>query len=206
MVNRPAGGARSQKWERSDYDFYREPRAAAEQLFEGIDFGDDRIWDPCCGQGNILDVAKARGHDTVGSDIIMRGAAHRFTRGNILSITRPPSGLGRALSVVTNPPFSYQPDIAERIIRKVLDFPVRRAAFIVPIAFLAGQDRYRFFTDLRPSHVCIYSQRHTMPPGLLIEDMGDAAYRGGMADYCAVVWTPPNRYRTETVWLRPSAA
>jgi hypothetical protein len=30
-----------------------------EQLLSAIDFGDDLIWDPCCGAGNVLDVASA---------------------------------------------------------------------------------------------------------------------------------------------------
>lgn len=173
---------------------------------DGVDFGDDLIWDPCCGKGNVLDIAKRRGHPTIGSDIIDRKPLHRFFRGNVLQATKAPRIEGRATSIICNPPYSYEPNIAERIMRKaVADFHLRRAAFIVPIAFLAGQDRWPFFTrDCRPSHIAIYSQRHTMPPGDLIEDMGKRAYRGGMADYCAVIFTAPHRWRTETIWLKPS--
>lgn len=205
MVNRPAGGARSQKWERSDYDWYVEPRRAVEQLLDGVDFGQDLIWDPCCGKGNVLDVAKEWGHQTIGSDIIDRHPRHTFARANVLKLrklpfTAPPIGF----SIISNTPYSYERDIAERIMLHCLEtFPVRRAAFIVPVSFLNGQERWgRILKRYRPSHVCLYRERHTMPPGKLIDTMPNA-FDGGMQDYCAVVFTRPHRFRTETIWLRP---
>ena len=210
MVNRPAGGARSQKWERSDYDWYKEPRIANSQIFDRISFGApdalDLIWDPCCGSGWVLDEARSRGHVTVGSDIVDRHPAHRFFRANVLTSTKwPKPPPGRGLSVVTNPPYSYEDDIAERIIRKILDtVPVNRAVFILPIAFLAGQERWAFFErDFKPSHTAIYSQCHTMPPGAMIDQMANP-FRGGMQDYCVLVYTGPrHKWRTETIWLKP---
>jgi hypothetical protein len=206
MSNRPAGGDRSKKWERAPYDWYRESPRVVEQLMHGVDFGNDLIWDPCCGGGNVLDVAKRYGHPTFGSDIVDRNPRHRFQRGNILTqIKGPPRAEGRATSVICNPPYSYEAEIAERIITKVVDtFAVRRAAFILPIAFLASQDRWGRDRLLRwrPSQVCIYRERHTMPPGHLIDQM-DRPYEGGMADYCAIVFTRPHRHRTELIWLPP---
>lgn len=207
MVNRPAGGARSKKWERSPYDFYRESPRVVEQLLHGVDFGEDLIWDPCCGVGNVLDVAERYGHETFGSDIIDRHARHRFQRGNILTqISKAPvSRLGKPVSVISNTPYSYEDEIAERIMTRVLEsFNVRRAAFIVPIAFIASQDRWstRRLRRWSPSHVCIYRERHTMPPGHLIDQM-ESPFAGGMADYAAVVFTRPHRWRTELVWLDP---
>lgn len=209
MSNRPAGGARSKRWPKQEYDWFCEPRWLAEQIFDEISFGDpgapDLIFDPCCGTGNILDVAKARGHPTIGGDIIDRHPKHRFNRGNILINQPIPSAPpGRSISVVTNPPYSYEQDVAEKVIRRVLDVvPIRRAAFILPIAFLAGQNRWRFFArDLRPSHVLICSQRPTMPPGALIDEM-PKPFDGGMADYCVIVYSFPHKWRTETRWLEP---
>lgn len=210
MVNRPAGGPRSEKWERADYDWYKEPRLANRQIFERFTFGEpgalDLIWDPCAGSGWVLDEAKSRGHPTIASDIIDRHPAHKFFRQNILMATRwPKAPDGRSLSVVTNPPYSYEDDIAEKIIRKILTtFPIRRAVFILPIAFLAGQDRWSFFErDFKPSHVGIYSQRHTMPPGHKIPEM-TKPFEGGMQDYCVLVYTGSrHQWRTETVWLKP---
>lgn len=206
MANRPAGGDRSKRWERAPYDWYRESPRVVEQLMHGVDFGNDLIWDPCCGGGNTLDVAKRYGHPTFGSDIVDRHPRHRFQRGNVLTgIKGPPRMEGRQTSVICNPPYSYEPDIAEKIISKVVEsFAVRRAAFILPIAFLASQERWGRDRLLRwrPSQVCIYRERHTMPPGHLIDQM-DRPYEGGMADYCAIVFTRPHRHRTELIWLPP---
>lgn len=212
MVNRPASKTTAKKYDRAPYDWYRESPRVVEQLFHGlsaagVSFGDDLIWDPCCGAGNVLDVAKRYGHQTIGSDIIDRKPRHRFIRGNILTqITRMPVVTGRQTSVISNTPYSYEEDIAELIIATILDrFNVRMAAFIVPIAFLASQDRWKdnkFSGRWKPSQTCIYRERHTMPPGHLIDVM-DKPYEGGMADYAALVFTRPHRWRTETVWLAP---
>lgn len=207
MTNRPAGGARSQRWERTQYDWYIEPRWLVEQVFDEISFGDpkDLIYDPCCGSGNILDVAKSRGHPTIGGDVVDRNPRHRFNRGNILiNQTIPTAPPGRSISVVCNPPYSYEADIAEKVIRRVLDrVPLRRAAFILPIAFLCGQERWKFFTTITPSQVLICSQRPTMPPGDKINEMSNP-FEGGMQDYCVIVYTgPKHRHRTETRWLKP---
>lgn len=217
MVNRPASKTTAKKWDRAPYDWYVEQHRVTEQLIHGLarvgaTFGSDDgtpdlIWDPCCGGGNVLDVAKRYGHPTIGSDIIDRAPRHRFVRANVLTqMSRMPSYAGRPTSILSNTPYSYEADIAERIITTILDrFPVRRAAFIVPIAFLASQDRWKdnkFAGRWKPSHTCVYRERHTMPPGHLMATM-ESPFEGGMADYAALVFTRPHRWRTETVWLSP---
>lgn len=212
MVNRPASKTTAKRYDRAPYDWYRESPRVVQQLFHGLArvgcrFDDDLIWDPCCGMGNVLDVAKSYGHPTIGSDIIDRKARHKFMRGNILTqIPRMPVIDGRHTSVICNPPYSYEADIAELVIATVLErFNVRRAAFIVPIAFMNSQERWRdntFSGRWKPSHVGIYRERHTMPPGHLIDTM-DSPFEGGMADYAALVFTRPHRWRTEAVWLPP---
>lgn len=207
MVNRPAGGARSQRHLRAPLDWYVEPVRSPEQLFHAIDFGGDFIWDGCCGKGTILDVAAKFGHPTFGSDLADRGAVrcHDWTQLDILKTTRLPFRLppGVQLSYVSNPPYGYMKDIAEKIMRHVLtEFPVRRAAFLVPIAFLASEGRFRLFTrDFRPSHIAVHSDRITCPPGHQMAVLD--RLEGGMADYVWVVFTRPHRWRTETVWLPP---
>jgi len=212
MTNRPANKNTAKQWDRAPYDWYCESPRVVEQLLHGlaavgVDFGDDLIWDPCCGRGNILDVARRYGHPTIGSDVIDRKPRHKFFRANILTqVPRMPVIAGRDTSVICNPPYSYERDIAELVIATILDrFNVRRAAFILPIAFLASQERWRgnkFAGRWKPSQTCIYRERHTMPPGHLIETMA-RPFEGGMQDYCALVFTRPHRWRPETVWLAP---
>lgn len=185
-----------------------------EQLFHGLadhgvrfatEAGPDLIWDPCCGVGNVLDVAARYGHETFGSDLVDRGPRHRFAVRDILRCTETPRHPRVQTSVISNTPYSYEDEIAERVISRVLEcHAVHRAAFIVPIAFLASQDRWGPGRLLRwrPSHVCLYRERHTMPPGHLIHQMAKP-FDGGMADYAVVVFTRPHRWRTEALWLPP---
>lgn len=213
MVNRPAGGARSKRHERAPLDWYLDDVEHVAPLFDRIDFGDSLIWDPCCGRGNILDVAQARGHLTFGSDLVERAdpfrpspraairKRHAFEVDDFLVRDHLPSTGGRPLSIVCNPPYGYVDNIAERIIRKALTLPIYRAAFVVPIAFLSSNERWEFFArQFKPSHVAVLSDRPTMPPGHLAAQMA-TPFRGGMADYVWIAYRPPHRWRTETIWL-----
>ena len=196
------------QYPRDPYDWYREPPSAVEPLFDAINFDDDLIYDPSCGGGNILDVAKGRGHLTFGTDIIDRHARHPFRRGNFLQATRFPAPSDRRLSIVNNPPYGYIKGIALQFILKVLrEADYHRAAFLVPIEFTCGQDRQReLYSKFPPSHVCFLTKRPSMPPGAAVEDLGDEAYRNGMADYVWIVWTAGGPHRTEALFLPPSAA
>jgi tRNA G10 N-methylase Trm11 len=215
MVNRPAGGSRSANHLRAPLDWYIEPARAVEQLLHAIDFGEDVIWDGCCGRGTVLEVASRYGHPVIGSDLQDRRRAYAdfaftdfpWSRQDILQATRlPASNLGgRTWSYISNPPYGYSDGIAEKIMRHVLSLGPRRAAFLVPIAFLASTGRHRFFTrDCRPSHVAILSDRITCPPGHMLDELTNP-FVGGMADYVWVVWTRPHRWRTECLWLSPGS-
>lgn len=211
MSNRNrSGNVAGDQYERAPDNWYCEGEAPVRQLMDAISFGRDLIWDPSCGRGNILDVAKARGHATVGSDIVDRHAKHRFYRGNFLHATRyPQPAPGGEVSIICNPPYGESDDgsdvdLAQRFARQAVAFPLNRIALLVPLGFLASQGRYRLFTrDCPPSHVAICSERPSMPPGHLIAQLGRDAFKGGRLDYCWVVWTRPHRWRTETVWLKP---
>ncbi len=204
MVNRPAGGDRSKRWEREPYDWYVDPPFCTQQLMERISFGDDLIYDPSCGRGTILDVAKARGFQTFGSDIIDRHPRHDFKRGDFLQLQQLPPLRGRGLSIINNPPYSYIEDIAEKFMRHAVELPINRAAFLVPIAFLCSASRWRLFhQDFNPSHIAILSERPSMPPGSQWYVGHD--HKGGMQDYVWIVFTAPHRWRTQTIWLEPSS-
>lgn len=183
-------------------EWFVEPRSCVEQLASAIDFGEDLIWDPSCGRGTILDVFADRGHQVVGSDVVDRKPRHRrFYVGNFLNATKWPSPGGRSLSIVNNPPFSRAAEFMHQAIHTM---PIRRAAFIVPLEFLCSKGRFRLFTSTTPSHVAFCSERPSMPPGAMVADMGDRAFKGGKSDFVWIVFTAPHRWRTQALWLRPS--
>lgn len=208
MTKRLNGASKSPQYPRDPYDWYREPPSAVEPLFDALDFAGSLIWDPSCGGGNILDVAKRRGFATIGSDIIDRKPRHPFNRGNFLMAERWPTAHDRPLSIVCNPPYNYVEGIGEQFIHKALDLvPFHLAAFLMPIEFACGQGRYeRLYSKQPPAYHGLLMERPRMPPGAAVEDLGDKAYRNGMADYCWLVWKQGGPWATRTLFLPPSRA
>jgi hypothetical protein len=198
VINAPA-------YARADLDWYVEPSSAVEQLAEAVDFDGCVIWDPACGSGTIPDVFADRGLDVVGSDLVDRGfedcvAPHNFLTDDHRLV------VGGRFAIVTNPPYGYERGVAERFIRRALGLPAVRAAFLLPLGFLASRARHELFTERPPSDVLILSQRPSMPPGDRIDQLGDRAFRGGTTDYCWIVWTRPHDRETRLRWLLPQTA
>lgn len=203
------------KYPPDPHQFFIEPRFVPEQIFESLDLGGGVIWDPSCGTGTSLNVARENGYLTFGTDIVDRhgrSERHGFRRANFLKLTAFPFDPGgRRVSILNNPPYGKVGDVAnmgEKFIFHALDHFRERCehmAFILPIEFMAGQDRYfELYQDRKPSYALICCQRPTMPPGAAVEDLGDKAYKGGMGDYCVLIWTREPRNLCETIFMRPT--
>jgi len=119
-------------------------------------------------------------------------------------------------SIWCNPPFSYrhyyldgrEMIVSEAFVRRALQVATDRVVMILPAKWLAmGKRRSRLVRiDHPPQFVLHFCERPSMPPGDMIEAMGGRAYRGGMVDYCAVVWdvrNPTAPGETRTIWLPP---
>ena len=63
-----------------------------------------RLWDPCCGPGNIVNVLRAAGHEVIGSDLVDYGDPTHFYRRDFLMERKAPDGCE---GVITNPPFKW---------------------------------------------------------------------------------------------------
>lgn len=186
-----------------------------EQIFDKLDFGGGTIWDASCGGGNILDVARDRGFYTFGTDIVdrpQRDRAHPFKVADFLRLRELPftPRPDERVSMICNFPYGRVAGVdnmgtkcVEHARRHFRDL-VYRMAFIVPIEFVAAQGRFELYSRDRPSHLLIASQRPSMLSGELLEKGRKA--KGGMADYCVIVWTVGGPYRCETLWLRPDTA
>lgn len=180
------------------------------------------VWDPCCGMGNTLVAAWEQGLRCWGSDLVdnfdwrsfeteddSRWEPHWFSADFLDRQTVP-----ARCSIVFNPPYSYIPGIAEVFIRKALTMAEGRVCALMPVKWLApGKDvkawskRSRLFRkDHPPQAVLHMSERPSMPPGDRIAAMGKRAFRGGMVDYCWIVWDVQNPTLpgyTRTIWLPP---
>lgn len=199
-----SAGNAAQNYRSTDYaraadDWYVEPRWCVEQLADAVDFGTDVILDPCCGGGTIPEAFRGRGFATIASDKADRGYGPAM-QGDFLTDVDP-GPFGNRLSIVMNPPFK----MAEAFVRHALSMIDHRLAILQQLPFLASAGRYRLFTEFPPTEVLILSRRPSMPPGHLIAEMGDKAFRGGTTDFCWIVWTKPHDCETRVRWLLPSS-
>lgn len=111
-------------------------------------------------------------------------------------------------SIWCNPPYSYLKvggvSIAQLFARQALRLATHRVVVLVPLKWLAGGERGRFFREFPPERILYFTTRPSMPPGDRIHLMAGRAYSGGMVDYCAVVWdvrNPTAPGETRSVWL-----
>lgn len=211
---------------RHPLDWYVDPIWCARQLALALDqFWCERaqglaIWDPCCGMGNTLQAAWENADwgpgyavKTIGSDLVknMDWASFdaspdlprpEFINRDFFDFVEAP----QPCSIICNPPYSYQKGIAERFARHALTLASKHVAILMPSKWLAGQVRYDLFTQFPPMAVLHLCQRPSMPPGDLIEAMGNRAFSGGMTDYCWIVWdvtAPTEIGATRVIWLPP---
>lgn len=204
---------------RHPLDWYVEPDWTTQQLIDAIGFREEKaaslpIWDPACGRGNIPLVFEGNGFNVLLSDIVDNVAREDF-------LNEPPffgtdfldlnPNLTHNGSIVCNPPYSYKKvqgvSISTLFIRQALAIATHRICMLLPLKYLASQSRYRLFmADHPPAAVLHLSQRPSMPPGDRIAAMGNRAFRGGMIDYCWIVWDKQARIRpgeTRAIWLPP---
>lgn len=168
--------------------------------------------DPCCGLGNIPMTLLDRGLRAFGTDLFKRGG-HNATwflgEHDFLGAQRHMMEAEPALSIVMNPPFSYQDGrlvrgLSLEICKRALDLATHKVCALVPLKWLSSETRFQFFNDTKPT-IIIFSERPSMPPGDQIEAMGKKAYRRGKVDYMWLVWDKqaPNRHHAPTLWIPP---
>lgn len=204
---------------RHPYDWYVEPQWTTVQLiaacgnFAAEKAAGEAIWDPACGRGNVPIVFQDYGFKTYLSDVVDRVAwgdfsdtlslpAPEFFSADFRERFRPPA----PCSIVFNPPYSYIKGISEAFVRHALKLTSRRVCALLPVKWLASQRRHTLFQEYPPSAVLHLTQRPSMPPGDRIELMGSRAFRGGMLDYCWIVWNvrkPTLPGQTRAIWLPP---
>ena len=119
--------------ERRD-DLYETPPVAIEALLRHERLP-HRLWDPCCGPGNIVNVLRAAGHEVIASDLVDYGDPTHFYRRDFLMERKAPDGCE---GVVMNPPFK----LAEEFIAHALDLSPLVIA-LLRLAFMESERRTR---------------------------------------------------------------
>ena len=119
--------------ERGD-DLYETPPVAVEALLRHERLP-HRLWDPCCGPGNIVNVLRAAGHEVIGSDLVDYGDPTHFYRRDFLMERKAPDGCE---GVVMNAPFK----LAAEFVAHALDLSPLVIA-LLRLAFIESERRTR---------------------------------------------------------------
>lgn len=103
---------------RREHDFYPTPWEATVALLDAVDLP-ERIWEPACGDGAMVDVLRAYGHTVVATDIALETETQVSgvpSRCDFLTTGYSP--FWNNYAIVTNPPFKH----AAAFIDKALTF------------------------------------------------------------------------------------
>lgn len=161
-------------WQRDPDDYYVEPRWVDEALFALEPF-EGMITDPSCGLGRILDAARALRYSTYGMDIVDRGASarHRFTQCDFFQAR------GDFDNIVSNPPYKF----GQAFLGRAIERSRRKTAFLLRAQWANAAHRSAWLATLPLKRVLMVSPRPSMPPGAVVEAMGEKNPSGGLQDY-----------------------
>jgi hypothetical protein len=120
--------------ERRD-DLYETPPVAIEALLRHERLP-HRLWDPCCGPGNIVNVLRAAGHEVLASDLVDYGDPTHFYRRDFLMERKAPDGCE---GVVMNAPFK----LAAEFVAHALDLCPRVVVLLRLAFYEAGTGKAR---------------------------------------------------------------
>ncbi|MBM3450510.1 MAG: hypothetical protein FJX78_05950 [Armatimonadetes bacterium] len=190
---RPQGNPRGSGYPRATDDFYVEPPEAVHALFDAEHFR-GHIYDPACGIGTIVKIARQRGYGAAGSDIEDRlglsqsGVWFRqdFVTGSwgprpVLA-SRDGYTVQLDENIVCNPPYG----LAQEFILRALIVAQRKVAMLLRLSFLEGQERAKLFQSTRLARVHVFSYRISMPSGAALA--AGTKPKGGSVAFAWFVW------------------
>ena len=137
---------RGADYERQSRDWYRTPSGPVHALMNIIEF-DRSICDPCCGDGAMMEVFRARGHEALGLDIQPMAVPSAHT----LDFVRDEFPFEGPLDIVTNPPYGdKRATLALAFISRALEVTKPwngRVAMLLPVDFDSAKTRTALFKD-----------------------------------------------------------
>jgi len=169
-------------FERHEHEWYVEPRDVNAALFRVEDMPSGVVYDPCCGEGRILDAAASFGYLTLGADIVDRGCAHFFERGDLF-FTDHERAHGACL--VSNPPYKDVGFVVRHLVDLLRHRRIEKLCLLLGAGFHFSARRTHWFLNNPPERIHALIPRPSMPPGDYV-----GAVEGGKRDYAWYVWTP----------------
>lgn len=169
-----ASGVRS----RNKDDFYPTPDYVTEALLKNQIFS-GTIWECACGMGHMSEVLKKAGYHVVSTDLVMRGYYDQSPRAVDFLLEQT-----KMENIVTNPPFNLAFEFMEHGIR----LAERCLALLVPVRYLTGKRRARFYKEHPPSKIIVIPNK--------VDFMG---FGNPVMEFAWFIWEK-GRATSEIVW------
>lgn len=150
-----------------------------------------RVWEPACGAGHIVNVLRERGHDVYATDIVDRGCPDFQQWDFLWEFESCPAG---DVDIITNPPYTAGLEFVERALAYVQ--PGANVWMLLRLQFLEGKARRRLYDVAPPADVWVFSERRTCAKN------GDFSKAdGGAVAYAWFHWVKGYNKRTTIKWL-----
>jgi hypothetical protein len=130
--------------ERKKHDFYATPPGTTRPIVPLLQrIFPTKVWECCCGEGDMSLVLKDAGFDVVSTDLVYRG----YGKGGIDFLRTIDA---EATAIATNPPFDVACDIIEHAL---CILGIEHLALILPAGFWYAQRNAKLFATYRPQYV-----------------------------------------------------
>ncbi len=165
--------------ERHEADFYATPRSSFLPLLDHLPMG-VVYWEPCCGDGRLVQMLTDSGREADGADLYPQNAAYPSVDFLLDQHRRE--------FLITNPPFN----IAQQIAAHALDV-AKETMLLLRLNWLASKKRREWFKAHEPSALFVLSERPSFAifckccsPKPLVEGLDMQAH-----DECGHKWSVP---------------
>lgn len=139
---------RASGFDKIPHDLFQTPPWVIDALAEHVNLNGLNVWEPACGEGQMVRALESCGASVTATDITDHGfkdmaGVHDFTD------MRPPVRLFHFDSIISNPPYGVQGRTGEAFIDHGLDWlsPGGLLALLLPVDFDSAKTRAKFFGD-----------------------------------------------------------
>ncbi|MET0666895.1 MAG: hypothetical protein ABWZ01_00095, partial [Methyloceanibacter sp.] len=146
-----------------------------------------RIWEPACGDGAIVLPLRRLGYDVKATDLVDRGCPDSIARFDfLLGLHQPMPG------IVTNPPYRLAHAFAVQALNHA-----NYVAFLLPLSFLAGQERRAWHIGSPLARVWVSSRRLPM----MHRDGWEGPRATSQTDHAWFVWDKRHKGKPQVLWF-----
>ena len=173
---------RNSEYERKERDAYQTPAWVAEALLPHLPDQTHPIWEPACGEGNIVRVLADAGYPIYASDIV---DGEDFFEAKTTH---------DCLGIVTNPPF----DNAPVFIQHAIDVMMTRQGFVamlVPSDFSYAKSRRNLFADCP-----IFKRKIELTKRIVWFERDDGERPAPSENHCWLIWDWRHRGPATLAW------